>query len=193
VSVGGPQTVALVEDEKDGTYCCGLNTYFYNGSDCLTPTHGNSAVFSLYPGVLIYDRSDGSTSPPSSTGSVVTVTATPSAASNNNTVTVTATTAVGTKQVASNGNISAVGAGVGVSLGVLLLAAVGFIVFLLRRIAVLKQQAGEGARHELAATRVHPAQGPDERGQVHEAESKPALAELDHNGWVAEMEGRRVG
>ena len=94
----------------NGLFCC-RNGYNTTSQECMTPSDGTSAPFSLPAGTVIIDRSNGATLPEDfnstdAAGSVVTATVTASAAS-----------------APGKSNTAAVAAGVAVPLGVLLIAA----------------------------------------------------------------------
>lgn len=60
VDTGSPTGVYLVQNDAnvEGNFCCG--NYDDSTSSCVNGTHGASAPFTLPPGKVIYNRTDGS-------------------------------------------------------------------------------------------------------------------------------------
>ncbi|KAM0723664.1 hypothetical protein Q7P37_000652 [Cladosporium fusiforme] len=118
----GAKSIALVQDLEFGMFCCGHGDYFYNGTHCASPTHGNASAFILPPGRAIHDRLNGNTSTSATSeggGDCTHIPADSPSAS-------CATTAVGV--------------GVAVPLGVLLLLAIAWALHLRHKINLLSQQ-----------------------------------------------------
>ncbi|KAK0799077.1 hypothetical protein LTR87_009318 [Friedmanniomyces endolithicus] len=150
VSAGGEQTIALVQDEANGRFCCGFGTLFFDGSNCTTATRGSNAPFNLHPELAILDRSNGATT--LSTAAVATAASGVTASTVTSTVVVTASAGSAitapASATASTGSTSvvAVGAGIAVPLGILLIAVSAIAVILWRRNKRLTQQMDQKER-----------------------------------------------
>ncbi|TKA82259.1 hypothetical protein B0A55_01698 [Friedmanniomyces simplex] len=182
ISTGGQQTIALVQDEANGYFCCGFGTLFFDGSNCTTGTRGSTTPFSLDPEIAIFNRSDGSTA--FSTCAVA------AGATNVLTSTVTSTVSVTATTASASGSsnptsVVAVGAGVAIPLGVLLVAVAGIAIILWRRNKKLVQQLEEKERAYEARMGIdqksYPSYGAEQRGQllVSEVDGTSIVPELD--------------
>ncbi|KAK0292111.1 hypothetical protein LTR35_001540 [Friedmanniomyces endolithicus] len=145
VSAGGEQTIALVQDEANGWFCCGFGTLFFNGSNCTTATRGSNAPFNLHPELAILDRSNGATTLSTAAGATAVTGGTASTVTS--TVVVTANAAsLGATGSGGSTSVVAVGAGVAVPLGILLIAVSAIAVLLWRRNKRLIQQMDQKDR-----------------------------------------------
>ena len=126
-------TVYLAYDTPNGVFCCHAN-YNWSTNACEEPTRGSTTPFSLEPGLVVYNRSDGSTQ---NDGTAVAVPAA-SAATATTTVIVTAE-----PTTTGSSDVTAVAAGIAVPLATLLIAALVAVVVLVSRIKKLKQEYKE--------------------------------------------------
>lgn len=155
------------ENVPTGTsgFCC-QQAYNVSTQLCQDETHGSYDPFPLDSGTAIYDRSNGSTLPPSTTTSSTSSTST-SVVNGTTTVKVTVTASAG----ASSNNTTTVAVGIAVPLGVLLVLAIIGCIFFWRKYKSLNTA---GAQQVAAynpgagAQRHHPPQSLDyEPQQAH--------------------------
>lgn len=155
----------LAVDLPQGTFCCGPSIgYDTEAGQCRTSTRNSFVPFNLTLGKAMYNRTSGSTGPNSTSTSTVTI--------------VSTATALGPASPASRQNHdTAIGAGVGVPLGVLLVAATSFALYERRQRKRLQRLIS-------ASTGTH---GP---AQIHTS-AKPAYkgTELGEGGQLIELEG----
>lgn len=132
----GTITVALVEDTSLGGWCC---TPLYDSSkgECTLPTLGSSDPFTLPAGQIIWDRKTGSTVQYNTT------------AENGTAITTTTVTATPPSKAGNDKNNDvAIGVGVAVPLGVLLLAAIAAVVLLMTKLKRLGKRHEEMLHHQ---------------------------------------------
>lgn len=111
----------------DARYCCG----WWNGSSCENEPYGG---FVVYPAFWIYNRTDGSTNP----NNTIIVSATESNP-NSTSEGSSSTTSVCSASESSTDDSLQVGLGVGIPLGLLLLASLAYVWYLRRQVKILRQ------------------------------------------------------
>lgn len=165
----GAKSIALVQDLDHGLFCCGHgDDDFFNGTYCATATHGNASAFVLPPGRAIADRlSASSASPAPGEDDAACTPAAPVSSSVK-----CATTAVGV--------------GVAVPLGVLLLLAVTWALYLRRQIKCLRQSYSATAQG-MANPQVQTLGG--DMQKMPEAGGMP-VAEIGSEARMPELEAR---
>ena len=121
---GGGAPIHLINYfHNQPVFCCGVG--FANNNTCLKPTNGSTATFFIKAGLVIFNRTSGSTSPNDTDTTPVTVTATVTTAGP-----VSASTSLSTTRASSSSSSrtgTAVGAGVSGALALLLLVTLAFL------------------------------------------------------------------
>lgn len=166
----GGKTIALVRDRDFGMFCCG-EVDIFNGTQCNVSTHGDASPFVIFPGRAIQDRHTGNNELPPATS--------------NTTCPSTQNTTSFPSQACAT---TAAGVGVGVSLGILLLSAVVWALYLRRQLKRLRaSQPSSNTIADMGKPQIRMLEGNEQK--IPEA-SGMSMAEMGSHTRILELHAR---